>query len=289
MKTPSIPTLSAIAMIAGAFPPHAVELLANGSFDNTSAWTVVPPQNGWTCIANGEAFLHPYPSGYVGTVIQQKLAADLSASRKLKFSAVLSKLGGPSGNTICFTLSYRDGSGDHQDLQILCPSNDGIGTATPLTKTLTLPAAAREITGFSVNKTTNGMFSLQSVSLDLVGVAAKPEIVVEQPKGSGLADGKAKRSFGTVKVGKAGGARTFTIRNAGFANLKNLAITKNGANAADFVVTAPGKSTLAPGAATTFKVTFKPKAKGARAAAIHIKSNDADENPFDIKLSGEGS
>jgi hypothetical protein len=35
-------------------------------------------------------------------------------------------------------------------------------------------------------------------------------------------------------------------------------------------------------------VTFKPKAKGNRNAAIHIRSNDADENPFDIKLTGLG-
>jgi hypothetical protein len=35
-------------------------------------------------------------------------------------------------------------------------------------------------------------------------------------------------------------------------------------------------------------VTFKPTAKGARIAAIHIKSNDADENPFDIDLAGQG-
>lgn len=50
----------------------------------------------------------------------------------------------------------------------------------------------------------------------------------------------------------------------------------------------PGAVSLAPGASTTFKVTFKPTAAGTRKAAIHIESNDADENPFDIKLGGEG-
>jgi len=292
MKTKSsnrTATLAAnlVFLCSGPASVSAAELLANGSFDNTTAWTVVPPQTGWTCIANGEAFLHPYPSGYVGVVIKQKLAADVSDSKTVKFSAVMSKLGGPSGNTIAFKLTYLDDSSKSHVVEILSPSNDSISTNTPLSKSITLPAAAVKISEFSVNKTTNGMFTLQSVSLDLAAAAAKPEIVVQQPAGSGLSDG-GKKSFGTVPVGKAGTAKTFTIKNSGSAKLTGLAITKNGANAADFVVTDPGKSSLAPGASTTFKVTFKPKAKGTRSAAIHIKSNDADENPFDIKLGGAG-
>lgn len=120
-------------------------------------------------------------------------------------------------------------------------------------------------------------------------VVTNPEIVVQQPVGSNLVDGSAKKSFGTVKVGKSGTAKTFTIKNTGTANLTGLAIAKNGTNAKDFVVTAPASKTLAPGASTTFKVTFKPTAAGARSAAIHIKSNDANENPFDIKLAGQAA
>jgi hypothetical protein len=54
------------------------------------------------------------------------------------------------------------------------------------------------------------------------------------------------------------------------------------------VIEAPGKTSLAPGTSTTFKVTFKPAAKGKRVAALAIASNDPDEDPFGIKLSGEG-
>jgi hypothetical protein len=46
---------------------------------------------------------------------------------------------------------------------------------------------------------------------------------------------------------------------------------------------------LAGGGTATFKVTFKPTKKGTRSAAIHIDSNDADENPFDITLTGIGA
>lgn len=119
-------------------------------------------------------------------------------------------------------------------------------------------------------------------------IPAKPEISVQQPAGSELTDGGAKKSFGTVIVGKKGTAKTFTIRNAGKATLTNLAVSKTGADKADFIVGKLSASSLAPGATAKFTVTFKPKAKGARKAAIKIASSDADENPFDIKLAGMG-
>lgn len=117
---------------------------------------------------------------------------------------------------------------------------------------------------------------------------AKPDITVEQPAGSRLADGSAKRNFGTAAIDQSV-TRTFTIRNEGTAKLKGLAITTNGPQAPEFSVTGPAKTSLNPGASTTFKVTFSPKAAGNRSATIHIQCNDPDESPFDIKLGGEGA
>jgi hypothetical protein len=119
-------------------------------------------------------------------------------------------------------------------------------------------------------------------------LSLNPEITIKQPIGSNLVDGIAKRSFGTVKLGKSGKTKIFTIKNTGSANLLDLAITRDGNHAMDFIVTGPENSYLPPGASTTFKVKFKPTAKGTRKAAIHVKSNDKNENPFDIKLSGMG-
>lgn len=152
------------------------------------------------------------------------------------------------------------------------------------------PGGTQSLTAVATWLNTGNEEDLTSAPVSIKVVVPKvPEIVVQQPKGSGLRDGTAKRSFGTVKVGKSGAAKVFTIKNTGTAKLTGLEITRNGAAAKDFVVSPPAKTSLPPGAATTFKVTFKPKAKGARAAAIHIKSNDADENPFDIKLTGQGA
>lgn len=119
-------------------------------------------------------------------------------------------------------------------------------------------------------------------------VLPTPEIVVQQPAGSSLVDGKTQRTFGTVALGKTT-TRVFTIRNVGSANLSGLAVVNKGAQAKDFTVAQPARKSLAPGTSTTFRVVFKPGAKGTRSTAIRIKSNDSDENPFDLKLAGFGA
>lgn len=127
------------------------------------------------------------------------------------------------------------------------------------------------------------------ITLGGTAFATQPEISVQQPARAELVDGTAKRTFGTVKTGKSGVAKTFVIRNIGNAPLTNLAVIKAGTHSRDFIVTQPPLKTLAPGTSTTFKVTFKPTAAGTRNASLRIRNNDANENPFDIKLSGLGA
>ena len=128
--------------------------------------------------------------------------------------------------------------------------------------------------------------SLFDITLTAAGIGT-PEIAVQQPAGTDLKDGVSSKSFGSVAL-ESTVTKTFTIRNTGTANLTNLAVTKTGTHAKNFTVKPPLKSSLASGASTTFKVTFKPSAKGNRKAVIHIKSNDGNENPFDIALTGKG-
>lgn len=115
-----------------------------------------------------------------------------------------------------------------------------------------------------------------------------PEIVIEQPLRSNLIDGKANRKFGTVPVGNSK-TMTFTIRNTGNAPLSSLSVSLKGAQSSDYSVNQPSIRTLNPGKTTTFRVVFKPKAKGNRLAELRVKSNDRDENPFNIKLTGLGA
>jgi len=111
-----------------------------------------------------------------------------------------------------------------------------------------------------------------------------PDIAVEFPAGTNLEDGKATVDFGPATA--AGVARTFTLRNPGTVPLLNLAATLTGANAGDFAVTAAPPATLAPGATADFTVTFTPGGTGARTATLQVASNDPDENPFDVALTG---
>ena len=138
-----------------------------------------------------------------------------------------------------------------------------------------------------VDRSHANSYSEGNIILNLNPVSA-PEIAVQQPAGSELTDALSKRSFGTVKTGLRSVTKTFTIRNAGNATLSGLAISRTGHHSADFIVGTLAKTSLVPGASTTFTVRFAPRAKGTRSAAIQIRSNDADENPFDIPLVGLG-
>jgi hypothetical protein len=124
-------------------------------------------------------------------------------------------------------------------------------------------------------------------AITLTATAFAPEIAVEQPAGTDIADASQK-SFGSVLVGSTG-TLNFTIKNLGTSNLSDLTITKDGANSGEFSITAnPTAPVAGPSGSTAFTVTFTPSASGPRTAAIHIASNDGDEDPFDINLTGTG-
>ncbi len=110
-----------------------------------------------------------------------------------------------------------------------------------------------------------------------------PEIAVEFPGSTNLNDGRSTVDYGPA----VSSTKTFTILNPGTVPLQNLAVSVAlGGNAGDFSVTQPASATLAPGATATFTVTFTPGGAGTRTASIQVASNDPDENPFDIAVSG---
>ncbi len=114
-----------------------------------------------------------------------------------------------------------------------------------------------------------------------------PEIAVEQPAGTPLADGTAAISYGLVVL-RSSATREFTMRNSGTDPLTVGSINVIGAQAADYTVTATLPATIPPGGTDTFSVRFTPGAAGVRNASLQIVTNDSDESPFDINLSGSG-
>ncbi|MDH4377253.1 MAG: choice-of-anchor D domain-containing protein, partial [Ramlibacter sp.] len=111
------------------------------------------------------------------------------------------------------------------------------------------------------------------------------DIAVEQPFNSNLTDGGSK-SFGNVAVG-ANSSLNFFIKNTGNANLTGLTISQDGPDAGMFTVTAnPTAPVSGPNGTTAFTVRFAPTSVGLKTAALHIASNNPDESPFDITLTG---
>ena len=119
-------------------------------------------------------------------------------------------------------------------------------------------------------------------------VTDAPELAVEQPAGTDLTNG-AHQAFGSVTVGT-NASLSFTIKNTGAADLTGLGLTIDGPDAALFTVTTNAIAPIAgPAGSTTFTVQFAPTNAGPKTAVLHLASNDADENPFDITLTGTGS
>jgi len=113
-------------------------------------------------------------------------------------------------------------------------------------------------------------------------VNEEAEIAVEQPAGLPVPDGATKWLGEALLPGAR--SLTFTIRNAGLSDLTGLAVTLDGPDAGDFSVTAPPLPSAAAASTTSFTVTFTPSTLGIKTAALHIASNDSDENPYDINL-----
>jgi hypothetical protein len=137
------------------------------------------------------------------------------------------------------------------------------------------------------------MYSYNSATITSgtkVRFTAQPDISVEQPLGVGLVNGFESRDFGSVEPGSSGATLTFTVGNSGDSPLTGLAASISGANPGEFIITPPlAITTLAAGATTDLSVTFKPSGAGPRGATLQIASNDPDESPFDISLTGTGS
>jgi hypothetical protein len=183
------------------------------------------------------------------------------------------------------TLTGSDVDGDTLTFSVVTDPAHGVLSGTPPNLTYT-PAAnyvgADSFTFKANDGTTDSNVATVSITVDGV-----PEIAVEEPAGADLTDGLSTVDFGDVIPG-GNNSHTFTIKNTGSADLTGLAVTFDGTNAGEWTLTASPAVTVAAGGSTTFTVQFSPAGLGGRTAALHISSNDADESPFDIALTGTG-
>jgi len=115
-----------------------------------------------------------------------------------------------------------------------------------------------------------------------------PEITILDPQSQNLSSGGDLAGLPPTLAQNQGTPVSITIRNDGDASLSQLSLSKNGSHPLDFQLGALGQSSLAPGQTTNFTVTFSPTAGGNRSSRVLISSNDADENPFLVNISGFG-
>ena len=160
----------------------------------------------------------------------------------------------------------------------------GSGTAN-WSKVVNLSPGANAITVIAYDDSANNnQTSLPPITItyDVPGV---PDISVSP----------ALLTFGQVVVGSTSTPRTATISNTGTANLVISSIQTTGTDAGMFSV-APGglnpcpslTPTIAPDGNCTVNVTFSPTSKAQKTAALSISSDDPDENPVNVSLSGTG-
>jgi hypothetical protein len=152
-----------------------------------------------------------------------------------------------------------------------------------------------------ITATPNSGFNFTGFTGDLSGTTNPQTIVINGPKtvtatfalAVGVPDITATPSvlsFGSIALGDTSANQTVTVKNDGAATLSLGTISNGGSDANQFSKTADkcSKKNLAPGAQCTVAARFKPTSNGPKAGFLVIPSNDPDENPFSVSLSGTG-
>jgi hypothetical protein len=109
-------------------------------------------------------------------------------------------------------------------------------------------------------------------------IYSNADIAVDQPS----------MDFGSVAVG-GHSVLYLTVSNAGMADLSVANVDVGGANASEFTVLNGGPFTLTSGNARQIGVRFEPAGTGVRNASLELASNDPDENPLQVGLTGTGT
>ncbi|TGL62847.1 choice-of-anchor D domain-containing protein [Leptospira sarikeiensis] len=118
--------------------------------------------------------------------------------------------------------------------------------------------------------------------LDLSGTGTSgnvPQISVTYSDNSGInrditSTSGLSYSFGSIFPTTISASKTITIRNLGSSNLdlSGTPVAKAGADPAEFTITQPAVTSLAPNASTTFVVKFNPASTGSKTATVTLNT-----------------
>ncbi len=125
---------------------------------------------------------------------------------------------------------------------------------------------------------------LQTTPVPYILPAAPGLLVLHQNERISPAD---TRSLGSVGIGKTA-SLAFMLHNSGIEDLTGIALSINGADAADFSLQTRPPATLAGGASATFSVKFTSSSTAVRNARLNIASNDPSRPAFPLDLTASG-
>ena len=166
-------------------------------------------------------------------------------------------------------------------------SNDHFGVAVTASGGFFVAGANGEdssTTGVNGEQDNNGATNSGAAYVFGPPLPPSPEINVSQ-SGTNLLHGAV--IFGNITAIGTPVTRGFTIKNTGNDFLTGLTVTFDGADAAAFSVILAPVAPLAPTSNTTFSVRFAPTTPRLINATLRIASNDLDENPFNLVLTGQ--
>jgi uncharacterized delta-60 repeat protein len=114
-----------------------------------------------------------------------------------------------------------------------------------------------------------------------------PDITVEHPLGTNLAAVPVPTiDFGPVVAGQSQ-TRTVYLSNPSPADLEGLKVVRGTAGTpSEFNVVSEIPATLATGESVPLTLVLTPSSPGKKTAALEIQSNDPDESPFTLSLTG---
>ena len=246
-------------------------------------------------IANSDPNENPYDLNLSGTGIAPDIAVSVGGvtmtdgASTVNFGKVRVGLSGTrmvsirnTGNTTLSNLSLSLSGGSYSITPLQVTS-----LAQNLSTTVTLSFTPQDtFTSTGTLRISSNDSNESPFDIALTGAGVLPYLDVESPPGTPIYDGADLLTL-SAPVGIPV-QRTFLMRNVSGGTISGLAVNLDGTGAADFSNAALPGTTLDPNATMSFTVTFLPQALGDVSAALHIASDQAFGDPFDIALTGTG-
>ena len=287
--------------------------------NTTTSLTVMPIPSDWTVSGikvNGTAVNSGTPSASIAlaegvNVITTVVTAEDGFTKKtytvtVTRAAIIPLVSSPSATGVTTTSATLGGD-------VIHPGNDAIssrGVVFAPTATNSNP----QIGGAGVSNQpatgSTGVFTVNAISL-IPGTAytfrayatnsfgtgysvagsfttvALQDIALEAPTGTPVSNGNMTSAFASTAL-----ARTkdlvVTVRNMGGVDLALILASITGPDAGEFSLVSSPPTTLAAGGSASFTIRFTPSSLGPRNATLFISSDDPDESPFTLTLTGSG-